>query len=150
MKILLTAIALLLVALTNPVSGNENQRDSSSTSIDSSKVEKPADGLVAITDLYRAKDSKTLIMTRYSELPGQASEKMIAKMQNILDKRLTKKTFADQMLVILEKAQKSAPVLVVNPRPKPSETHQMATFEVAEGQQVKLYLMKTGLWGFHL
>jgi len=150
MKIFLTIFALLVITLANPVFGNENQTDSSVTSADSSKVEKPADGLVAITDLYRSKDSKTLIMSRYSELPDGASEKMIAKMQSILDKRLTKKTFADQILALLEKAQKSTPNLVINPRPKPSETTQMATFEIGKGQQLKLYLMKTGLWGFHM
>lgn len=150
MRTICTTVLLFAVLFTNNSLAVCQQPQSTASVKDSTKVEKPGEALQVITELYRVKDTKTLITKRYSELPDLASAKNIQKTRSILDKRLAKKAFADQMLTILELAQKSTPKVVLNPRPKLSETDQMAEFEIAEGQVLKLYLMKTGLWGFHM
>lgn len=150
MKIITSTLLFLSLFFTNTCFSASAPSDSTATNTDSVQIEKPIDGLKIITELYRTKDSKTLISKRYSELPDAPSPAMMQKMESILSNRFAKKTFVDQMVNILETAQKSTPNLVVNPRPKPSETDQMVEFEIKPGQNLKLYLMKTGLWGFHM
>lgn len=111
--------------------------------------ETPQQGLTTIITLYKTKSFERLIKERYTEIyKAEAVGKV-----DVLIKRFTQRFASEdklqKVIKTLEKIQKVKPEIVVNPAPRETETKKMATFSLKDNA-FKLYLQKTGKWGFHM
>ena len=112
--------------------------------------ETPQEGVQSIIKLYEEKNFDILIRERYAEIYKAEAEGKV----DVLIKRYSQKLSNDekklqQIIQILKRFSKVTPVLTVNPNPAVTETDKMAEFRDKK-DTYKLYLLKTGKWGFHL
>ncbi len=122
--------------------------DSSATV--ATEKETATEGLNKIIALYKAKDSETLIKIRYSEIYKMENKEDINKKVGYFGKRLAKEGYVEQVALIFESAAKLTPTFTHDGKPNSVETGTVAHFDMGEGRILKLYLMKNGLWGFHM
>lgn len=111
--------------------------------------ETPKEGLQAIISLYQSGDFDRLIKERYNEIHKAEAVGKVDELIARFSKRLAHKNRLDQVVQIYQSALDVTPELTENPYPQITETDQMAVFDV-DGFILKLYLQKTGRWGFHM
>lgn len=64
-------------------------------------------------------------------------------------RRFSNEEKLQRVILIYEKCLEIGPEIVGNPSPRETETDKMAEFSLKENT-VRLYLQKTGKWGFHM
>lgn len=100
-------------------------------------------------ELHNSGNYATLVRQRYAEKGKLRGEEDYTKLISMMERRYGHADKKESMLKIFDEALKVDPVIEVNPNPQEHETDTMATFTTEQGP-VKVYLMKSGLWGFHL
>ncbi|MCP4269277.1 MAG: hypothetical protein GY777_27530 [Candidatus Brocadiaceae bacterium] len=133
MKILFLIIISFLIVVPQSFAGEEN----------------PEDGLKNILILYKEKKFEKLIKERYTEIykaeeAGKVNE-LIQKFSN----RFANEKKLNQVIAVFETLVDVKPNIVDNPMPRITETDKMAKFQMENGE-FKLYLQKSGKWGFHM
>ena len=111
--------------------------------------ETPVQGMKAIIELYKTKNFDTLIRERYAEIHKAKSEDDISKLVTRFSERFSNEKKLKQVIQIYEMALQSKPVIKTNENPQITETDKIANFAIGE-KSIKLYLLKSGKWGFHL
>ena len=111
--------------------------------------ETPHQGVRAMIELYQARDFATLIRERYTE---RHKAEAAGKMPELMDKyarRLAAEETLQQVISRYSECLEVDPVIADNPNPQVTETARIALFHLEAGT-LKLYLQKTGKWGFHM
>ena len=111
--------------------------------------ESPIEGVQAIIQLYKDRNFDQLVRDRYTEIHKAESDKDITKLIDKLSRRFASDEALSEVVGIYEKALTTEPRIVSNPYPQPTEQDAMAEFPITPGP-LRLYLMKSGKWGFHL
>lgn len=111
--------------------------------------ETPHEAVRAIIELYRVRDYETLIRERYTE---RHKAEAAGKMRELTDKfagRLADEATLQKVISAYSECLEVTPVIIDNPYPQVTETNKVALFELKDGA-FRLYLQKTGKWGFHM
>lgn len=111
--------------------------------------ETPKEALQVIIDLYKSSDFDTLIRKRYAEIHKAKSDGDINKLIARHTKRFSNKKLLGKAIQFYESALRSTPRIITNKNPQITETDKMAEFPL-DKNVYKLYLLKTGVWGFHM
>ena len=113
-----------------------------------SKPETVEDGINAIIKLYKTGDFKKLVNERYAEIHKAKSEKEVNKIIEMYTKRFKNVKYLNQAIGAYTKALLIKPIMTTNENSQISETGQVATFK-GDKFRIKLYMLKSGKWGFH-
>lgn len=111
--------------------------------------ETPYQAIKEIMNLYKTKDFETLVKDRYAELHKAKSDTEVQKVIQMFSKKFSGDKILNRILAIYEITLAITPEIVENPNPQITETNKMAIFKMEKGE-MKLYLLKTGKWGFHI
>ncbi len=133
MKILSLILFSLLIVGTQSFAGEET----------------PEDGLKVIHILYKEKDYEKLIRERYTEIYKAEEAGKVNELIQIFSKRFSNEEKLSQVIAVFESLVDVKSEIVVNPKPRITETDKMAKFPTKNGE-FKLYLQKNGKWGFHM
>ena len=91
----------------------------------------------------------TLIRERYSEIYKAEAQGKVNELIESFSRRFSNEEKLQRVILIYEKCLEIGPEIVGNPSPRETETDKMAEFSLKENT-VRLYLQKTGKWGFHM
>jgi hypothetical protein len=111
--------------------------------------ETPEDGLKVILTLYKEKNFEKLIKERYTEIYKAEEVGKVNELVQKFSKRFSNEKKLNQVITVFESLVDVTPEIVVNPMPRITETDKMAKFQMENGE-FKLYLQKSGKWGFHM
>ena len=133
MRILLALlIALLLISPTAAVAG-----------------ETPQEAVQHIIDLYKTRNFDKLIHERYSEIYKAEAHGKVDQLVERVSSRFSNEKKLSSVIELYEIILKVEPEIVTNPAPRETETEKMAEFNLNK-DTFRLYLQKTGKWGFHM
>lgn len=133
MKILSLILISLLIVVPQSFAGEET----------------PEDSLKVILTLYKEKNFEKLIKERYTEIYKAEEVGKVNELIQIFSKRFSNEKKLNQVIAVFESLVDVKPEIVVNPKPRITETNKMAKFLIKNGE-FKLYLQKNGKWGFHM
>ena len=111
--------------------------------------ETPEDGLKVILILYKEKNFEKLIKERYTEIYKAEEIGKVNELIQKFSKRFSNEKKLNQVIAVFESLVDVKPDIVVNHKPRITETDKMAKFPIKNGV-FKLYLQKNGKWGFHM
>ena len=111
--------------------------------------ESPTEGLQAIINLYKSKDFDTLLRERYAEIHKAKTDDEIEKLVKMFSAKFSNEKRLNKTISIYEKILLITPIIATNENPQITESDKIAQFPM-EDSSYKLYLLKTGKWGFHL
>jgi hypothetical protein len=111
--------------------------------------ETPQEGLKAIDECYKTKNFDKLVKERYAELHKCKNANEVQQVIDMFKKRFSNDKILKQISEIHAKALQVKPEISTNKHPQESETDKMAKFKV-DKITIRLYLLKTGKWGFHM
>jgi len=111
--------------------------------------ETPEDGLKVILTLYKEKNFEKLIKERYTEIYKAEEIGKVNELIQKFSKRFSNEKKLNQVIAVFESLVDVKPDIVVNHKPRITETDKMAKFPIKNGE-FKLYLQKNGKWGFHM
>lgn len=104
--------------------------------------ESPRAGLLAIAELYRARDFDALVRTRYAELHKAETEEQVTMLIERLRKSCAEPAALENIITTLETAAEEG-------TPEFSDDGRTATYDVP-GSTIRISRMENGRWGFHL
>lgn len=133
MKLLYVLLFLLLALGPNAFAGEET----------------PHQAVQSIINLYEAKDFSTLIRERYTEIYKAEAAGKVDELIKKYTQRLSSETKLQQVISQYLKLLEVEAKITTNPIPRETESDSMALFSL-EADTYKLYLQKTGKWGFHM
>ncbi|NOR65017.1 MAG: hypothetical protein GQ468_03265 [Candidatus Scalindua sp.] len=111
--------------------------------------ETPEDGVKVILILYKEKNFEKLIKERYTEIYKAEEIGKVNELIQKFSKRFSNEKKLNQVIAVFESLVDVKPDIVVNHKPRITETDKMAKFPIKNGE-FKLYLQKNGKWGFHM
>ena len=111
--------------------------------------ESPQQAVQAILELYRARDYQTLLRERYTERHKAEAAGKTRELADKFARRLADEATYQKVISAYSECLEVEPVITDNPYPQVTETDKVALFSL-EGGPFKLYLQKTGKWGFHM
>ena len=118
-------------------------------SVSQARVETPGEALQIIITLYETRDFDTLIQERYAELYKAESQDEVKQLIDRFAKTFEDEDLLQEVIALYTQALSVPPEIQTNPAPQLTETATMAIYNIGE-TTLKLYLLKTGKWGFHL
>lgn len=111
--------------------------------------ESPQDAAKAIATLFKTKDFERIVKERYTEIYKAEKAGKVDDLVKKFSKRYSNESKLKSMVQFFESLQRIEPTIAKNPAPRVTETDKMAVFQTSKGEY-KLYLQKSGKWGFHL
>ncbi len=133
MKILSLTLLFLLIVVPLSFAGEET----------------PEDGLKSVLNLYKEKNFEKLIKERYTEIYKAEEAGKVDELIEKFTKRFSNEKMLNQVITVFESLVDVKPEIVVNSMPRITESDKIAKFPIKNGE-FKLYLQKSGKWGFHM
>ena len=111
--------------------------------------ETPEEAVKIIFTLFKNREFVQLIRERYTEIYKAEKAGKVADLIEDFSKRYANEEKLKNITVFFESLLDIKPNIAINSAPRVTETEKMAIFPLKDSE-FKLYLQKSGKWGFHM